>query len=91
MDFVSRLSESLANSEHLGTRSRMEGMLALVNEELPDVPFYYLNDRLCSMVKVKMAKYNVFRSAFLNAGYRISGSHANKAAIKTDAPPEFIW
>ena len=91
MDFVSRLSESLANCEHLGTRSRMEGMLALVNEELPDVPFYYLNDRLCSMVKVKMAKYNVFRSAFLNAGYRISGSHANKAAIKTDAPPEFIW
>ena len=31
------------------------------------------------------------RSALLNAGYRVSLSHANKLAIKTDAPNEFIW
>ena len=38
-----------------------------------------------------MAKLTVFRSAILNAGYRVSLSHANKGAIKTNAPPEFIW
>merc|ERR1711935_696403 len=38
-----------------------------------------------------MAKYTMFRSAFLNAGYRVSLSHAHKGAVKTDAPPEFIW
>ena len=27
----------------------------------------------------------------MNAGYRVSLSHANKLAIKTDAPNEFIW
>ena len=32
-----------------------------------------------------------YRSALLNAGYRVSLSHANKLAIKTDAPNEFIW
>merc|ERR1711962_1563850 len=91
MEFVARLRESLQNCEHLGTRSRMEGMLALVNEELPDVPFYYIKDRLCALAKVKMSKQKMFRSAFLNAGYRVSLSHAHKGAIKTDAPPEFLW
>ncbi|VDL89961.1 unnamed protein product [Schistocephalus solidus] len=30
-------------------------------------------------------------SAFLNAGYRVSFSHAATASLKTDAPPSFIW
>lgn len=33
----------------------------------------------------------VFRSALLNSGFSVSLSHANKHAIKTDAPNEFIW
>ncbi len=32
-----------------------------------------------------------FRSALLNAGYEVSLSHANKLALKTNAPNEFIW
>ncbi len=69
----------------------MAGMLAMVNEELPDVPFYYVHDRLCSLAKVSASKMSTFRSAILNGGYRVSLSHANRLAIKTDAPPEFIW
>ena len=38
-----------------------------------------------------MSKPLVFRSAILNAGFRVSLSHANKGALKTDAPPEFLW
>jgi tRNA G26 N,N-dimethylase Trm1 len=57
-------------------------------EELPDVPFYYQLDRLCSLMKVTVGKFVDFRSAILNAGFRVSISHANKQAIKTDAPIE---
>lgn len=91
IDFVNRVRQSIETLPHLGTTSRMEGMLAMVSEELPDVPFYYVDDRLCSMAKVRVPKMVVFRSALLNAGYRVSLSHAHKGAIKTDAPPEFIW
>jgi tRNA (guanine26-N2/guanine27-N2)-dimethyltransferase len=33
----------------------------------------------------------LFRSAVVNAGYRISGSHANPLGLKTDAPMEVLW
>ena len=66
-------------------------MLTLVSEELPDVPFYYEQDRLHSMMRVPTGKLTVMRSALLNAGYRVSLSHANKKALKTDAPNSFIW
>lgn len=32
-----------------------------------------------------------YRSAFLNAGYRVSLSHCAKDSIKTDAPSSFLW
>ncbi len=31
------------------------------------------------------------RSALLNAGYKVSYSHANQNSIKTDAPTEVVW
>ena len=33
----------------------------------------------------------LFRSAVVNAGYHISGSHANPLGLKTDAPMEVLW
>jgi tRNA (guanine26-N2/guanine27-N2)-dimethyltransferase len=66
-------------------------MLAVVSEELPDVPFYYVQDRLCAITKLAPGKLTHFRSALLNAGYRVSLSHAHKLALKTDAPNDFIW
>ena len=75
-------------------------ILALVSEELPDVPcklnhikimdkpcfkniltklryliifsVYYLQERICALAKIPMAKDTIFRSAILNAGYRVS-------------------
>ena len=91
IEFVTRLIASLKNFDSLGTKERMEGMLTMVKEELPDVPFYYTYDRLCALVKVQMSKLSVLRSAFLNAGYKVSLSHANRYAIKTNAPNDVIW
>ena len=61
----------------------MKGMIALVSEELPDVPFYFVQDRLCSLMKLPVGKSTVFRSALLNAGYRVSLSHANRYELST--------
>ena len=74
-----------------GTFDRMLGMLTVVEEELDDSPFYYSQDRLCSMVKVGTGKMTNFRSALLNSGYHVSLSHASKMALKTNAPNDFIW
>lgn len=44
-----------------------------------------------SIVKCNVPPMMVFRSAILNAGYKVSYSHANKNSIKTDAPNSVIW
>ena len=66
-------------------------MLTVVSEELMDVPFYYRQDKLCSLVRATSGRLLDFRSAILNAGYRVSLSHACKNALKTDAPNQFVF
>jgi tRNA (guanine26-N2/guanine27-N2)-dimethyltransferase len=46
---------------------------------------------MCKTVHCTPPKAEVFRSALINAGFRVSGSHANPLALKTDAPPEVVW
>lgn len=43
------------------------------------------------VVKCPMPKSLLSRSAILNAGFRCSLSHCNPKALKTDAPPQFLW
>jgi len=42
-------------------------------------------------MKVSCPALLTFRSAFLNAGYKVSISHCNPRAIKSDAPVTFFW
>ncbi|XP_040580173.1 tRNA (guanine(26)-N(2))-dimethyltransferase isoform X1 [Lepeophtheirus salmonis] len=92
--FVSDLISSLKNDmakDRYGTYKRMLGILSVVEEELPDVPLYYIHDRLSSLVRAGSGKINEIRSAILNGGFRVSQSHCHRLAIKTDAPSDFIW
>ncbi len=73
------------------SQAKCPSCILFSDEELHDVPFYYSQDRLCSMTRTSCGKLVTFRSALLNAGYRVSLSHANKHALKSDAPNEFIW
>ncbi|KAL5109682.1 tRNA guanine 26 N 2 dimethyltransferase [Taenia crassiceps] len=74
-----------------GTLNRLIGMLSVVTEELPDCPLYFQSDRLCAALRTPVPKIALIRSALLNAGYRVSFSHAALSSIKTDAPMSFIW
>jgi len=89
LKFVEQLLDSLPG--HLGTLDRLVGMLTMVLEELEDVPLYYELTRVCNITKQSTGKLTTFLSAVLNAGYRVSLTHANRNGIKTDAPPEFLW
>ncbi|XP_069692231.1 tRNA (guanine(26)-N(2))-dimethyltransferase [Periplaneta americana] len=88
--FVSRLKELACRGE-FGTARRMQGVLAVIQEELPDVPLYYTLDSLCSILHSETLPMMQFRSALLNAGYRVSFSHASRMSIKTDAPSNIVW
>ncbi|XP_042884533.1 probable tRNA (guanine(26)-N(2))-dimethyltransferase isoform X2 [Penaeus japonicus] len=89
-DFIHKLKESLVEDE-LTTFRRIYGTLTMMEEELADVPLYYVVDKLAAVAGINLCKMVQFRSAILNAGYRVSMSHACKNSIKTDAPPQVIW
>ncbi|KAE9413858.1 hypothetical protein Angca_010106, partial [Angiostrongylus cantonensis] len=91
--FVEAILNSIENTpeeERLGTHNRLLGVLTNVSEEL-DVPLYYEHDQLFNVVKCSVPKLIAVKSAILNAGFKVSGSHCNPRALKTDAPTSFLW
>lgn len=44
-----------------GTLDRMLGMLSVAAEELPDCPFYFQTDKLCSTVRTTVPKIDMIR------------------------------
>lgn len=60
-------------------------------QELPDVPLFLSLHSLCGTLKCTSPSAVIFRSAVINAGYRISGTHVNALGFKTDAPMDVIW
>ena len=94
-DLVQKIITEIENDENsylrnLTTVRRISGVLNVIYEEL-DVPLYYQLDRLMSIVKCTVLPMVKFRSAILNAGWKVSLSHANKNSVKTDAPNHVIW
>jgi len=70
---------------------RISAVLTTISEELPDVPLFLSLHNLCSTLKCTSPSAVIFRSAVLNAGYRISGTHVNPLGLKSDAPMDVIW
>jgi tRNA (guanine26-N2/guanine27-N2)-dimethyltransferase len=70
---------------------RISAVLTTVSEELLDVPLFLSLHNLCATLKCISPSAAMFRSAVINANYRISGTHVNPLGMKTDAPMEVIW
>ncbi|KAH6830312.1 hypothetical protein C2S53_007478 [Perilla frutescens var. hirtella] len=70
---------------------RISAVLTTISEELPDVPLFLSLHNLCATLKCTSPSAVIFRSAVINAGYQISGSHVNPLGLKTDAPMDVIW
>lgn len=74
-----------------GTASRIKGMLTMARDELKDAPFYFSVQQRAAVIKASSPPHKAMVSALCNAGYRVSGTHAHKGCLKTDAPYSFIW
>ncbi|XP_048328232.2 tRNA (guanine(26)-N(2))-dimethyltransferase 2 [Ziziphus jujuba] len=71
--------------------NRISAILTTISEELPDVPLFLSLHNLCATLKCTSPSAVIFRSAVINAGYRISGTHVNPLGLKSDAPMDVIW
>jgi tRNA (guanine26-N2/guanine27-N2)-dimethyltransferase len=74
-----------------GTYRRMQGMLAVISEELPDIPLFYTPGQFTHLLRCVSPPFMSIRSAILNAGFRVSYSHTNPISLKTDAPADLLW
>jgi tRNA (guanine26-N2/guanine27-N2)-dimethyltransferase len=70
---------------------RIQGLLTSVSEELPDAPLYFDLHSVCKTLRCSAPRAEVMRSALLNAGFRVSGTHCTPLGFKTDAPWTAIW
>lgn len=90
-EFIARLiGEIEADKEHYGTYPRMHGMLTLAGEEL-DAPFYFSANKVHGFAHSSAMPTKNYISALLNAGYKVSRSHALSGSVKTDAPRSFVY
>lgn len=64
---------------------RLVGILRYLRQELPTM-FYYEVPRLCSALKIRAIGQSKLLHGLANMGYRVSYTHAELDAIKTDAP-----
>ncbi|WVR07192.1 N2,N2-dimethylguanosine tRNA methyltransferase [Kwoniella sp. DSM 27419] len=88
--FAKRVIDDIKSQEaEYKTYSRMLGMLTLAAQELPD-PFFFTANRIAKSMHAPSMPLSKILSALLNAGYKISRSHAQPGAVKTDAPRSFI-
>ena len=70
---------------------KVHALLTTVEEELPDVPLYESMHGMASVLKCTPPPGALMRSALINAGYRVSATHACPIGLKTDAPMSVVW
>ncbi|KAG6475510.1 probable tRNA (guanine(26)-N(2))-dimethyltransferase 1 [Zingiber officinale] len=85
------LANVKAMKERYPAFEKISAVLTTISEELDDVPLFVSLHSLCSTLKCTSPSAVVFRSAVINAGFRISGSHVDPLGLKTDAPMDVIW
>ncbi|XP_042472755.1 probable tRNA (guanine(26)-N(2))-dimethyltransferase 1 [Zingiber officinale] len=85
------LANVKAMKERYPAYEKISAVLTTISEELHNVPLFVSLHSLCSTLKCTSPPAVVFRSAVINAGFQISGSHVNPLGLKTDAPMDVIW
>lgn len=88
---TSILEDVKSMKDHYPAYDRISAVWTTISEELSDVPLFLSLHNLCATLKCTSPSAVIFRSAVINAGYRISGTHVNPLGLKTDAPMDVIW
>lgn len=87
----SMLKQATSMKSRYPAYNKIHSILTGVSEEINDVPLYVSLHSMSATLKCTPPSATLFRSAVVNAGYRISGTHANPLGLKTDAPMEILW
>ncbi|KAL5705982.1 methylamine--glutamate N-methyltransferase [Ranunculus cassubicifolius] len=91
-EWVSSILKSVKSMrERYPAYDRISAVLTTISEELPDVPLFLSLHNLCATLKCTSPPAVMFRSAVINAGYHISGTHTEPLGLKSDAPMNVIW
>ncbi|KAF0912082.1 hypothetical protein E2562_012981 [Oryza meyeriana var. granulata] len=88
---VSTLTEVKSMKDRYPAYDKITSVLTTISEELHDIPLFFNLHNISANVKCTSPSAVLFRSAVLNAGYRISSTHVNPLGLKTDAPWDVIW
>lgn len=85
------LQELEKKEELFKARSRVEALLRVLSEEVPDSPLFLQLPAMCKVLRVTSPPSAAIRSALIAKGHAVSQSHTDPLALKTNAPPELIW
>lgn len=88
-DFI-KLMLGSSEAATLSTHKRIAGVLNLASEEVDSLLFLDLSESF-SVLKAPCPPTKVINSAILNLGYKVSISHTEPMAIKTNAPQSLVW
>lgn len=88
---LNRAETDEVGKQRFNTYRRLKGMLYVAGEELPDSPLFYSVNDIKPVLRMPPIPLADFRSAILNAGYKVSQSHTNPDSIKTTASSSLVW
>lgn len=92
-DFLKTMTTHLrteGNAKYTSCK-KLTGLVAAISDEIHDVPLFHSLHQLSKVVACTSPNMQVMRSALINAGYKVSQSHTEPLALKTDAPQSFLW
>ncbi|KAL4548124.1 hypothetical protein Ndes2526B_g07324 [Nannochloris sp. 'desiccata'] len=85
------LSYIRSKRERFAAFDKIQGLLTTCIEEIPDSPLYLNLHDICKTLRSTPMRHETFRSALINAGYKVSGTHCTPLGVKTNAPWSVIW
>lgn len=91
--FISKIKALASEADPIvyKTLGRINSMLTVASEELEDAPFYFTPHKVSSVMRTSCPTLIGLGSALLNAGYKVSPTHALAGAIKTNAGYDIIY
>lgn len=72
-------------------RDRVDALVRVAAEEVQDAPLFMQLNAMCGVLKTNAPPAAAMRTYLTEHGYKVSQSHTDPLALKTDAPPALIW
>ncbi|CAD2219601.1 putative N(2),N(2)-dimethylguanosine tRNA methyltransferase [Angomonas deanei] len=93
-DYLAELLEVIAERDKEGritSTARIQGLVQVALEELPQSPLFYVLPEVASYVRVRCPPSPLFIGALGRLGYTCSQVHCDAAGLKTNCPPEVLF